>query len=289
MLATFTLGSAALYTFLFLSEVRDDDALVRSWFTLFEQCRASIETREPFYMLNLLPSGASPDPTKIIGATRTKMWSPLSSAGAFALLEREQDVATGTIRSCEIVQSDWHKTLSRPDVQRLTYAFMEQREALRADGSHLEWDPSPLAGFISAGFKSANSQPFWLHRRFRDVCQGRRRRLHVDGWRTGRELSRWPLTHRRQVALTIDLRYRHSRNQTSSKSTMIAPFTVSPGLLPAKKSFPLQPRSHLANSVSSPGRSMHRSSTSSPSLIVIKPALDTMAVNPIRSPTYTHD
>lgn len=65
MLATFILGSIALYTYLFVAKARVDAALVPSWFNLVAACRTSVETREPLFMLSLLPTGEQPDPLKI--------------------------------------------------------------------------------------------------------------------------------------------------------------------------------------------------------------------------------
>src|SRR5512140_2654436 len=74
MLATFVLVSALSLSFLLVAKARDDSALVSSWFDMFERCRASVETREPLSMLNLLPSNAAVDPIRIAGAVRARMW-----------------------------------------------------------------------------------------------------------------------------------------------------------------------------------------------------------------------
>jgi hypothetical protein len=91
MLATFVVGSVALYTFLFAAKSREDAALVQSWFNLVEDCRTSVESREPLFMLNVLPTGASPDPVRVIGMSRAKMWAPLGGGGRFAIMEHEDD------------------------------------------------------------------------------------------------------------------------------------------------------------------------------------------------------
>jgi hypothetical protein len=159
MLATFLLGSAVLWTFLLVGKAKDDGALVSSWFDMFERCRASVETHEPLFMFNLLPNPALVDPLKNIDARHIKMWSPLVGGGRFAVLEREDVAASGVFRSCEVVLSDWHRPLSRLDIERLTYTFMEERSVLLAKGSHEARDPVPLTRLTSAGFRTSWPNP----------------------------------------------------------------------------------------------------------------------------------
>ena len=157
MLATFTIGSAALYTFLFLSKARDDAALTSNWFDMFERCRAAIETREPLQMFGLV-AGGEIDPLRNAAATQTKMWTPLTG-GRFAILEREDPGQGGAFRTCEVVPADWRVPLSRIEMERLTFIFLEQRNALIAKGTHEPRDPVVLPGIISAGFGPLANNP----------------------------------------------------------------------------------------------------------------------------------
>ena len=158
MLAVFVIGSTVLWTFLLVSKARDDRTLVASWFDLFQRCRTSIESRQPLFMFSLLPSSASLDPLKTIEDRKTRLWAPLGG-GRFAILEREAGDQTGALRSCEVVPSDWHGSLSRLEIERLAYTFMEQRSVLLGKGSHEAFEPSPVTGSTSAGFRTTGLNP----------------------------------------------------------------------------------------------------------------------------------
>src|SRR3569623_124920 len=158
MLATFVLGSAALFTLLYQATPRDDAALVPAWFNLLEDCRTSLESRAPLFGLGLLPTGTQPDPLRFMGMSRTKMWAPLGG-GRFAVMEHEHDTQTGVLRGCDVVLADWHRPLSRLEIDRLTFAFLEQRTRLLYQGSHAAHDIDPRADYTSAGYRSKAPNP----------------------------------------------------------------------------------------------------------------------------------
>lgn len=151
MLATFVVGSVLLYGGLFAVEARDDAAFVSSWFTLFNDCRLSVEERQPLSVYGLLPTVVAADPSKVSTASRSRNWGPLGG-GRFAVLERETDTATGTLRACEVILSDWRKPLSRFETERLTYTFLEERTELILKGGYVAKDPEALPGTTSLGF-----------------------------------------------------------------------------------------------------------------------------------------
>jgi hypothetical protein len=159
MLATFLVGSTALFSFLFAAKAREDASLVPSWFDLVEDCRTSVESREPLFMLNVLPTGASPDPVRVIGMSRAKMWAPLGGGGRFAIMEHEDDAPSGVFRGCEVVLADWHRPLSRLEIERLTFAFIEQRNLLLYQRAHEADDIEAMPNLTSLAFRTTSPNP----------------------------------------------------------------------------------------------------------------------------------
>ncbi len=159
MLATFIVGSAALYTFLFVTKAQEDAALVPAWFDMFQRCQTAIETRQPLFMLGLLSGLVPADPLETARPGRTKMWAPLASHGRFAVEEHEDDTQSGALRTCSVVLADWRRPLTRLEIERLTYAFLENENDRLLKGGYEAHTPSPLPGIVSAGFRSLAPNP----------------------------------------------------------------------------------------------------------------------------------
>lgn len=158
MLATFLIVSAGSWAWLMTAKARDDAALVPAWFDLWERCRTSIEERLPLNTSGLVPAIVEVDPaSRGVGEEdRLQRWSPVN-IDRFVIEETEKDTNAGSLRACQVILADWRKPLSRVEMARLTYAFLEQRSALMVKGTHEARDPSPLFGVTSSGFGPTTS------------------------------------------------------------------------------------------------------------------------------------
>jgi len=151
MLAAFVVVTAAVWSVILDARGKAQAALVPSWFELWERCRVAIEDRQPLNTFGLVPSASQNDPTIFDRGDRTRQWRTLNGS-RFIIRESEMETGNGSVRECAIALFDWRKPLTREEAARLTYAFLEQRSALLAKGTHEERDPGELVGVTSSAF-----------------------------------------------------------------------------------------------------------------------------------------
>lgn len=152
MLCSFVVVLAVALTGLLATRLQADGALVPSWLDLWERCRVSIESRQPLDLSGLALTVTADDPTySMTQSSRSRFWRAVEG-GRFVIAESEDDSRTGSVRRCDVQLADWRRPLSKQEMERLMYAFLERRNALLVAGTHVAKETTPLDRMITSNF-----------------------------------------------------------------------------------------------------------------------------------------
>lgn len=158
LLFSFSFVCALLLTALFARTRPDQENLVAEWFQLWDRCRLTIESGAPLDTRHLVPTMLSnlPDLTDDT-PDRFSAWAPLN--GRFAIRSGETGPPERPWRSCNVELRDDKVPLRRSEIAAIYLAFLDQRTQLLIGGEHEAWDPSPLYGMVSLGFRPLRAGP----------------------------------------------------------------------------------------------------------------------------------